>query len=67
MEPEALPRRSALPAATFAALSPFAVWYATEVRMYAQVLALTALAGWLAYRVLARIRGRSTCSGWASA
>ena len=51
---EALPRRSALPAATFAALSPFAVWYATEVRMYAQVLALTALAGWLAYRVLAR-------------
>jgi 4-amino-4-deoxy-L-arabinose transferase-like glycosyltransferase len=51
---EALPRRSALPAATFAALSPFAVWYATEVRMYAQVLALTAVAGWLAYRVLAR-------------
>jgi mannosyltransferase len=51
---EALPRRSALPAATFAALSPFAVWYATEVRMYAQVLALSAVAGWLAYRVLAR-------------
>jgi mannosyltransferase len=51
---EALPRRSALPAATFAALSPFAVWYATEVRMYAQVLALTAVAGWLAFRVLAR-------------
>jgi uncharacterized membrane protein len=51
---EALPRRSELPAATFAALSPFAVWYATEVRMYAQVLALTAVAGWLAYRVVAR-------------
>ena len=51
---EAQPRRSALPAATFAALSPFTVWYATEVRMYAQVLALTAVAGWLAYRLLAR-------------
>lgn len=51
---EALPERSPLPAAALAALSPFAVWYATEVRMYAQILALTALAGWLAYRAMGR-------------
>ena len=51
---EAFPRTSGLPAATLAAFAPFSVWYATEARMYAQIFALTALAGWLAWRTFAR-------------
>jgi hypothetical protein len=51
---EAFPRYSPLPAAALAAFAPFAVWYATEARPYAQVLALSALAGWAAWRLLAR-------------
>jgi mannosyltransferase len=49
---EAFPSVSPVPAAALAAFSPFAVWYATEVRMYAQLLALVALSGWLAWRML---------------
>jgi uncharacterized membrane protein len=48
----AFPAHSGLPAATLAAFGPFSAWYGSEVRMYAQVLALTALAGWMAWRVL---------------
>jgi len=53
---EAFPGVSAVPAAAFAAFAPFTVWYATEVRMYAQLLALTALSGWLAWSVMGRPR-----------
>lgn len=49
---EAFPRRSPVPTAFLVALGPFAVWYGSEARMYAQLLALTAVAGWLAWRVL---------------
>ncbi len=49
---EAFPHVSAVPAAAFAALSPFAVWYGTEVRMYSQLFALTAVAGWLTWSIL---------------
>lgn len=48
---EAFPAVSPVPAAALTAFSPFAVWYATEVRMYAQLLALVALSGWLAWRM----------------
>jgi mannosyltransferase len=51
---EAFPRATALGPAALAAFAPFSVWYATEARMYAQLLALTALAGWLAWRILGR-------------
>jgi uncharacterized membrane protein len=51
---EAFPHRSALPAAAIVAFAPFSAWYATEARMYAMLLALTALAGWLAWRTLSR-------------
>jgi hypothetical protein len=51
---EAFPAVSPVPAAALTAFSPFAVWYATEVRMYAQLLALVALGGWLAWRIFNR-------------
>ncbi len=51
---EAFPSRSPLPAAVFAAMAPFAVWYGTEIRMYAQLLALVALSGWTTWRMLDR-------------
>ncbi len=50
---QAFPHISAVPAATFAALAPFAVWYGTEIRMYSQLFALTAVAGWLAWSIMA--------------
>jgi mannosyltransferase len=49
----AFPHVSPLPAAAFAALAPFAVWYGTEIRMYSQLFALTALGGWLSWSILA--------------
>ena len=56
------------PATLLAAFSPFAVWYGTEVRMYAQLLALTAVAGWLAWRLLGgRPRARLTAVGLGAA
>ncbi|MBJ7470158.1 MAG: glycosyltransferase family 39 protein [Solirubrobacteraceae bacterium] len=55
---EAMPARSGLPAAALAAFSPFAVWYGTEARMYAQLFALAAITGWLVWRTMAR--GAST-------
>jgi len=48
----AFPTRNPLAAAAVAAVGPFAVWYATEARMYPQVLALTAIAGLLGWKVL---------------
>ena len=51
---EAFPELSPVPAALLAAVGPFAVWYGSEARMYAQLLALSALAGWLAWRLLGR-------------
>ncbi len=50
---QAFPHISPLPAATFAALAPFAVWYGTEIRMYSQLFALTAVAGWLSWSIIA--------------
>jgi uncharacterized membrane protein YbhN (UPF0104 family) len=50
----ALSRRAARWAALLAAIAPFAVWYGSEARMYAQVFALVALAGALAWRLLER-------------
>jgi len=63
---QAFPRISPVPAAAFAALAPFAVWYGTEIRMYSQVFALTALAGWLSWSVIAgaeHVRRRSAALG----
>jgi hypothetical protein len=51
---EAYPDASAIPAAALAAISPFAVWYGSEARMYAQLLALVAVAGWIAWRIAGR-------------
>lgn len=48
----AFPDVSAVPAAACAALAPFAVWYGTEIRMYAQLFALTAVGGWLTWSIL---------------
>ncbi len=50
---QAFPHISPVPAAAFAALAPFAVWYGTEIRMYSQLFALTALAGWLSWSLIA--------------
>ncbi len=50
---QAFPQISAVPAAAFAALAPFAVWYGTEIRMYSQLFALTAVAGWLSWSIIA--------------
>lgn len=50
---QAFPHISAVPAAAFAALAPFAVWYGTEIRMYSQLFALTAVAGYLGWSILA--------------
>ncbi|SEH10244.1 lysylphosphatidylglycerol synthase domain-containing protein [Thermoleophilum album] len=51
---QAFPRLSPWPATALAALAPFPVWYGSEARMYAQVFALVALAGGLAWRFLER-------------
>jgi hypothetical protein len=51
---EAFPNRSVLPTAVLASIGPFAVWYGSEARMYTQMLAFTAMAGWLAWRLLGR-------------
>ncbi len=48
----AFPRSSGLAAALLAACAPFALWYGSEARPYAQLMALTALAGWAAWRIL---------------
>jgi len=45
-------RRAALPAAVLAALSPFAVWYGQEARMYTLVPLLSALSVYLLLRAL---------------
>ncbi len=50
---QAFPHISPVPAAAFAALAPFAVWYGTEIRMYSQLFALTAVAGWLSWSIIA--------------
>jgi uncharacterized membrane protein len=64
---QAFPHVSPVPAAAFAALAPFAVWYGTEIRMYSQLFALTALAGWLSWSLIAgtqdRVRRRIAALG----
>jgi 4-amino-4-deoxy-L-arabinose transferase-like glycosyltransferase len=56
---QAFPHASPVPAAALAAFAPFSVWYGTEIRMYAQLFALVALGGWLAWSVLDRgVSGR---------
>ncbi len=51
---QAFPRLSPWPATALAALAPFPVWYGSEARMYAQVFALVAISGALAWGILER-------------
>lgn len=51
---EVFPDVSPAPAAAMAAVAPFAIWYGSEARMYAQLLALVAVCGFLAWRMMNR-------------
>jgi uncharacterized membrane protein len=64
---EAFPTANPSVAAALGAFTPFAIWYATEARMYAQLFALTAVTGWLAWSVLGRGASRARVAGLAAA
>jgi hypothetical protein len=60
-------RRTGLAAAAFAAVAPFAVWYAQEARMYAFFMLFALVATWLHVRIARRDTSRGTKLGYTAA
>jgi uncharacterized membrane protein len=60
-------RRTGLAAAAFAAVAPFAVWYAQEARMYAFFMVFALLATWLHVRIARGDDSRNAKLGYTAA